>query len=44
MRYLSAYPARMWSGKNAAWYFVARLTVNNPFADVGFGDRILAIW
>jgi hypothetical protein len=25
MRFLSAYPDRLFSGKNEAWYFVARL-------------------
>jgi hypothetical protein len=44
MRYLTHYPVRMWSGKNGPWYFLVRLTVNNPHADAGFGDRILAIW
>jgi len=44
MRYLTHYPVRMWSGKNAPWYFLARLTFNNPFGDAGMGDRVLAIW
>ena len=44
MRYLISYPSRLLNGKNAAWYFVARLTSNNPYDDVGMGDRILAMW
>jgi len=32
------------SGKNAPWYFLARLTRNIPHQDIGLGDRILAIW
>jgi hypothetical protein len=43
-RFLTAYPTRLFAGKNAPWYFLARLTINNPFADAGFGDRLLAIW
>lgn len=44
MRFLTLYPKRMVSGKNAPWYFVARLTKNKPYGDIGFGDRVLAIW
>jgi hypothetical protein len=44
LRFLTAYPKRLVSGKNADWYFVSRLTINNPHQDVGFGDRLLAIW
>jgi hypothetical protein len=44
MRFLTTYPTRLWAGKNAPWYFLARLTVNNPFGDAGFGDRLLAMW
>ena len=44
MRFLTHFPARLWGGKNAPWYFVARLTFNNPHADIGMGDRVLAIW
>lgn len=31
-------------GKKAPWYFVSRLTRNNPNKNVGMGDRTLAIW
>ena len=44
MRFLTRFPAKLWAGKNAPWYFVARLTINNPFNDIRMGDRILAIW
>lgn len=44
LRYLTTYPTRQWSGKNAPSYFVARLTSNNPYGDTDFGDRILAIF
>jgi hypothetical protein len=27
-RYMTLFPERLWSGKNAPWYFLARLTVN----------------
>ena len=43
-RYLTHYPARLWSGKNAPWYFLARLTFNVQVTDATFGDRILAVW
>jgi len=44
MRFLTTYPERLENGKNAPWYFVARLTKNIPYEDVGMGDRMLAIW
>lgn len=44
MRYLTTFPVRQWSGKNAPWYFVSRLANKENYADVGFGDRTLAIW
>lgn len=44
MRFLTTYPERLENGKNAPWYFVARLTKNIPYEDVGMGDRLLAIW
>lgn len=43
-RYLTTYPDRLNPGKNAPWYFLARLTTNIPHADIAMGDRILAIW
>jgi hypothetical protein len=44
MRFLTTFPSRLENGKNAPWYFVARLTKNVPYEDVGMGDRMLAIW
>ena len=44
MRYLTRYPFYQWAGKNQAWYAVSRLSLNNPGADIGMGDRLLAIW
>jgi hypothetical protein len=44
MRFLTTHPIRLINGKNAPWYFVARLTLNNPYDDIGMGDRLLAIW
>jgi len=31
-------------GKNQPWYFVSRLTRNNPYADIELGDRVLGVW
>ena len=44
MRFLTAYPIRLISGKNAPWYFVVRLTVNINYDNTRMGDRALAIW
>lgn len=44
MRFLTTYPVRLINGKNAPWYFVARLTKNIPVKEGNMGDRILAIW
>lgn len=44
MRFLTDYPRRLISGKNAPWYFLSRLTRNIPHQDIGMGDRTLAIW
>jgi hypothetical protein len=43
-RFLTVYPVRLWTGKSDPWYFLARLTINQNFADGGFGDRLLANW
>lgn len=34
----------MLAGKPEAWYIIARLTKNEKYADVGMGDRLLAVW
>jgi len=39
IRYLTAWPKRMLRGLSDPWYFVARLTKNNPYENVGMGDR-----
>lgn len=39
-----AYPKRLPNGKDAPWYFVARLTSNKKYDNIGMGDRILALW
>lgn len=44
LRFLTAYPKRMLVGKQAPWYIVSRMTKNKPYADVGLGDRTLALW
>lgn len=43
-RFLTIYPTRLENGKNSAWYFVSRLTKNEPYGNAGMGDRLLAIW
>lgn len=44
MRFLTAYPVKLTSGKNAPWYFIARLANKENYGNAGFGDRTLAIW
>lgn len=44
LRYLTRYPVPMMAGKREPWYFVSRLTRNNPNSNIGLGDRTLAIW
>ena len=44
MRFLTRYPKPLLNGKKEAWYFVSRLTRNNPHKDMDMGDRTLAIW
>ena len=44
LRFLTRYPTPLYQGKTAPWYFVARLTSNNPYANVNFGDRTLGVW
>jgi hypothetical protein len=43
-RFLTVYPKRLIPGKNAPWYFIARLTANKNYQDITMGDRLLAIW
>jgi hypothetical protein len=44
IRFLTTYPKRLLDGKNAPWYFLARLARNDPYNDIDMGDRMLAIW
>lgn len=44
MRYMSRYPVALYHGRNGPWQFVSRLTSNNPYGDLNFGDRTLAIF
>jgi hypothetical protein len=39
MRFLTAYPERLLSGKSEPWYFIARLTKNDPYDNTRMGDR-----
>ena len=32
------------SGKNQPWYFVSRLTRNDPYENARLGDRVLTVW
>ena len=43
-RFLTAYPVKLHNGKNAPWYFMARLTQHENYDNIRMGDRILAIW
>jgi hypothetical protein len=44
LRFLTTYPKRLVVGKQAPWYIVSRMTKNKDYADIGLGDRTLAIW
>jgi hypothetical protein len=44
MRYLTTYPVRLVSGKKDPWYFVSRLTKNDPYGNTALGDRMLAVF
>ena len=44
LRFLTIYPERLPNGKNEPWYFVSRLTTNEPYDNIRMGDRTLAIW
>ena len=44
-RYTTLYPFLQTTGKSAAWYVMARMTINNPGKDLNvLGDRTLALW
>ena len=44
LRFMTRYPTQMFHGRTASFYFVSRLTENNPFGNTAVGDRTLAIW
>jgi hypothetical protein len=44
MRFLTKYPANLVNGKTEPWYFISRLTKNNPYRNNDFGDRVLAVF
>lgn len=43
LRSMRRYPTPIFS-QEQAWYFVARLTRNEKYGNVQFGDRVLALW
>lgn len=43
-RYLTKYPDNLPKGMTEPWYFLSRLTVNEPYDNIRMGDRTLAIW
>lgn len=45
MRYLTYYPVKQAKGKSQPWYFMSRMTQNNPHTNIdNMGDRLLCIW
>ena len=42
-RWLTKFPDVL-TGVTEPWYFVSRLTTNDPYDNIRFGDRTLAIW
>ena len=43
-KFMTRYPSQLLSGKKDPWYHVSRLTSNDPYDDLKFGDRVLAIF
>lgn len=43
-RWLTRHPEVLLTGNTEPWYFISRLTVNEPYDNVKYGDRTLAIW
>jgi len=43
-RFLTHYPQQLKTGLIVDWSFMARLTKNQQLADIGLGDRTLALW
>jgi hypothetical protein len=40
---MTRYPVVI-NGKKDDWYFVSRLTKNDPYENLRMGDRVLGIW
>lgn len=43
-RWLTRHPEPLVNGNTEPWYFMSRLTSNDPYDNVRFGDRTLAVW
>ena len=43
-RFLTRHPEPLYTGLSEPWYFMSRLTSNDPYDNVNMGDRLLAIW
>ncbi|CAD8193826.1 unnamed protein product [Paramecium pentaurelia] len=44
IRWLTKWPEQQKEGISKPWYFISRLTKNDPYDNISMGDRILAIW
>ncbi|CAK59383.1 unnamed protein product (macronuclear) [Paramecium tetraurelia] len=44
IRWLTRWPQKQMKGISEPWYFISRLTKNDPYDNINMGDRILAIW
>jgi hypothetical protein len=44
LKFMTRHPAPLYNGKNSPWYFVSRLTRNNPYKNAEMGDRVLAVF
>lgn len=43
-RWLTRWPDSLLKGASEPWYFISRLTNNDPYDNIRMGDRLLAIW
>lgn len=44
LRFMSRFPVPLTRGKDAPWYFVSRLTVNDQYTNMAYGDRLLSVF
>ncbi|CAD8162366.1 unnamed protein product [Paramecium octaurelia] len=44
IRWLTRWPEQQMKGISEPWYFISRLTKNDPYDNISMGDRVLAIW